>query len=139
MDRARRLALIARAKRLAVPVASCVAASVRPDHLLRDASRDELAALVIVLAEGSDPVRLREVCRAGDDGLEAQAITAHGGYLAGRRNAAQIAEYAVLRGNGLAISRAAQRLGVVKRTAEKYEALLIRAGKATWREERRAA
>lgn len=143
MDHKRRLALIAAAKRKAIPIASCVAASKRPDHLFADVAPEDftdlLAALVVVLAEGSDPVRLREVCQVGDDGLEAQGITVHGGYLAGRRNAAQIAEYASLRGNGLAIGRAAERMGMTKRTAEKYEALLIRAGKATWREARDAA
>ena len=37
-DRAR---LIARAKALAVPVASCVAARLRPDHLRRGLTEDE--------------------------------------------------------------------------------------------------
>jgi hypothetical protein len=66
-------ALIARAKSLAIPVASCVAASLRPDHLLRASTKDgllakdELLALVIVLAEAADPVRLREVVAAGED------------------------------------------------------------------------
>lgn len=139
MDRSRRTALIAAAKRKAVPVASCVAASIRPDHLFADVDPEDLTpllmALVIVLAEGADPVRLREACRAGDDGLEAQGITAPLGYLAGHRNAAQLAEYATLRGNGTGIGAAAERLGVIKRTAERYEAALVAAGKATWRRE----
>lgn len=139
MTPARRTALIAAAKAKAVPVASCVAASIRPDHLLADVDTEDLTdllkALVIVLAEGADPVRLREACRAGDDGLEAQGIVPPSGYLAGHRNAAQLAEYAVLRGNGMTVGAAAERLGVVKRTAEKYEATLIAAGRATWRQE----
>jgi hypothetical protein len=64
---AERTALIARAKALAIPVASCVAACVRPDHLIGDASRDELAALVIVLAEAADPVALKAVVDASGD------------------------------------------------------------------------
>lgn len=67
MDRA---ALVARAKSLATPVVSCVAARIRPDHLIRDASRDELLALVIVLAEAADPVRLRLVTEAVEDGRD---------------------------------------------------------------------
>lgn len=131
--------LIARAKLKAVPVASCVAASIRFDHLLADVDPEDLEgllkALVVVLAEGCDPVRLREACRAGGDGLEAQGVVPPMGYLAGHRNADQLAGYATLRGNGVSIAEAAVRLGVVKRTAEKYEALLIRAGRATWREQ----
>ncbi len=61
-------ALIARAKKVAVPVASCVAARLRPSHLLPGLSRDELEALVLVLAEAVDPVRLRLVVAAGEDG-----------------------------------------------------------------------
>ena len=53
----------ARALDLAVPVASCAAAGVRLGHLLADASRDELLALVGVLAAAVDPVRLRTVIR----------------------------------------------------------------------------
>jgi hypothetical protein len=66
---ARRSALIARAKRAAVPVASCVAASISPAHIVGGMSRDELLALVVVLAEAADPVRLRTVVQAADDGL----------------------------------------------------------------------
>lgn len=138
-----RAAFLARAKLKAGPIASCVAASIRPDHLFADVAPEDLTpllmALVVVLAEGADPVRLREACRAGDDGLEAQGIAAPAGYLAGHRNAAQLAEYATLRGNGVSIAQAAVRLGVVKRTAEKYEALLIRAGRAAWKQEPAAA
>lgn len=67
MTPAGRAALIARAKSLAGPVASCVAARVRTDHLLSGLSWDELAALVVVLADAADPVWLREVT-AADDG-----------------------------------------------------------------------
>jgi hypothetical protein len=139
MDRPRRAALIARAKLKAGPIASCVAASIRPDHLLADVDPEDLTdllkALVVVLAEGADPVRLRDACAAGSDGLEAQGVIPPPGYLAGHRNAAHLAEYAVLRGNGMGVGAAAERLGVVKRTAEKYEATLITAGRATWRQE----
>jgi hypothetical protein len=68
MTPADRAALIARAKQLAVPVVSCVAASLRPDHLRREMSADEMWALVIVLAEAADPARLREIVKAADDG-----------------------------------------------------------------------
>jgi hypothetical protein len=64
-----RTALIGRAKAVAVPVVSCVAASLRPDHLLADFGRDEMAALVIVLAESADLTRLRAVVAARDDGV----------------------------------------------------------------------
>jgi hypothetical protein len=67
-----RAALITRAKALSIPVASCVAASLRPDHLLSGCTWDELAALVVVLAESADPVRLRAVAEAADDGLPAR-------------------------------------------------------------------
>jgi len=53
----------ARALDLAVPVASCAAAGVGFGHLLDGASRDELLALVAVLAAAVDPVRLRAVVR----------------------------------------------------------------------------
>ena len=66
-----RATLIAWAKRKAVPVTSCVNAGICPEHLLEGASGHELAALVIVLAAAADPVRLREVLAAGDDGTPA--------------------------------------------------------------------
>ena len=62
-----RAALITRAKQLAIPVASCVAASIHPGHLTTGCTRDELAALVVVLAEAVDPVRLRAVVAATED------------------------------------------------------------------------
>jgi hypothetical protein len=58
--------LIAWAKARVVPVQSCVTASLRPDHLLSEASWEQLAALVIVLAEAADPVKLRAVVSARD-------------------------------------------------------------------------
>lgn len=67
LTHAERTDLITRAKAIAVPVASCVAASLRPDHLLAGCSRGELAALVIVLAEAADPARLHAVAEAEDD------------------------------------------------------------------------
>ena len=67
MDPARRVALIARAKSVAIPVHSCVAASLRPDHLLLPLSRTELLALVIVLAEAADPAILRALTETRDD------------------------------------------------------------------------
>jgi len=128
-----RAALIARAKSLAIPVASCVAARLRPDHLLRDASRDELAALVIVLAEAADPVVLREVVKAQDDGAR-PAPAPPGPRVDGRRNADRVKDYAVLRVGGYGIGEAAERTGVTRRTAERYEAALAAAGQAPWRE-----
>jgi len=66
-----RASLITWAKRKAVPVTSCVNAGICPEHLLEGASEFELAALVIVLAAAADPVRLREVLAAEDDGTPA--------------------------------------------------------------------
>lgn len=68
MTPADRDSLIARAKRLATPVVSSVAANIRPDHLIGDASREQLAALVVVLAEAADLVKLRAVVEATEDG-----------------------------------------------------------------------
>jgi len=66
-----RASLIAWAKRKAVPVTSCVNAGICPEHLLQDATEARYAALVIVLAAAADPVRLREVLAAEDDGTPA--------------------------------------------------------------------
>jgi hypothetical protein len=73
---ANRAALIATAKRAATPVASCVAASIPPAHILGKMTRAELSALVIVLAEAVDHARLREVIAAGDDGTPAVRVAA---------------------------------------------------------------
>lgn len=92
-----RTALIDRAKAVAVPVASCVAASLRPDHLIGGWSRDELAALVVVLAEAADPSRLRAVAEAQEDsspviGLaQVRLRQAHAEYRRLRRNGTEIA------------------------------------------------
>jgi hypothetical protein len=67
MNRVERDALIVRAKAIATPVVSCVAARLRPDHLLARRTKAELAALVIVLAEAADPVTLRAVVAEQDD------------------------------------------------------------------------
>ena len=70
MTPADRGALIVRAKRLAVPVVSCVRAGLRHDHLTAALSRDQLQALVIILAECADPARLKAVTEApGDTGM----------------------------------------------------------------------
>ena len=73
MTPAQRAANITRAKALAIPVQSCVAARLRPDHLFAGVrTKDELTgllkALVIVLAEAADPVTLRAVVAEADDG-----------------------------------------------------------------------
>ena len=65
---AERSALISHAKRIAVPVTSCVAANLAPAHLLAGLSRDELLALVVVLADCAEPGRVRAVVAAEDDG-----------------------------------------------------------------------
>jgi hypothetical protein len=67
--------LIAAAKRAATPVAAAVTARIPPDHLI-GMSRDELMALVIVLAEAADPVTLRDIIAADDDGGEPQVTAA---------------------------------------------------------------
>jgi hypothetical protein len=67
---AERAALIVRAKALAVPVASCVRAGIPHGHLTAALSRDELQALIVVLAESASPERLHAVTRApGDTGM----------------------------------------------------------------------
>jgi hypothetical protein len=66
-DAAYRAHLVACAKAVAVPVAASVAASLPPSRLLDSMTRDELAALVIVLAEGADPDRLSDIVTARDE------------------------------------------------------------------------
>jgi hypothetical protein len=58
----------ARARDLAIPVTSCAAAGVGTGHLLDGLTRDELTALVnlLALAASADPVRVRVVVAAGD-------------------------------------------------------------------------
>ena len=72
LTRRQRAALITWAKRKAVPVTSCVNAGICPEHVLDDATEDRYAALVIVLAAAVDPVRLRTVLAAEDDGTPAE-------------------------------------------------------------------
>ena len=72
LTRRQRASLIAWAKRKAVPVTSCVNAGISPEHVLEDASEARYAALVVVLAAAVDPVRLRAVLAAEDDGTPAE-------------------------------------------------------------------
>lgn len=75
MIRAQRTALIAAAKKTAIPAANCVAAGVRLDHLLNGKSWHELAALVVVALEAVDPARLRGLCDLpGDEGLTPETL-----------------------------------------------------------------
>ena len=53
----------ARALDLAIPIASCASAGVGSAHLTADLSRDELAALVDVLAAAASPVAVRDYVR----------------------------------------------------------------------------
>ena len=66
----------ARALDLAIPVASCMAAGIGTGHLLDGLTRDELAALVNLLAfaASTDPVGLRAVVSAGD-GMTAPMVS----------------------------------------------------------------
>jgi len=65
-----RTALIVRAKQLALPVVNCVRADIRYGHLTAGLSREELLALVTVLADCASPERLAVVTRApGDLGM----------------------------------------------------------------------
>ncbi len=59
----------ARAKQLAIPVASCVQAGLRSGHVTDGLSRDELLALVRVLGACADPARLRAVTRVPGDAM----------------------------------------------------------------------
>jgi hypothetical protein len=65
---AARAALIAKAKRAATPVASCVAARIGVGHILGTMTRAEVDALVIVLADAVDHALLRAVVQAENDG-----------------------------------------------------------------------
>ena len=67
-----RAALIAWAKRKAVPFHSRVNAGIRVDDLMEDATEARYAALAVVLAAAVDPVRLRQVLAAEDDGTPAE-------------------------------------------------------------------
>lgn len=67
MTPAYRASLIARAKRAAEPVARSVAGGLPVDWLIGDMDREQLLALVLVLADAADPARLRAVVRAEDD------------------------------------------------------------------------
>ena len=64
----RRDALVAAAKARATAVVSCVHARLSPSHILGKCTRDDLQALVIVLAEAADPAVLRAVVAATEDG-----------------------------------------------------------------------
>ena len=63
---AARAALIGWAKQKAPVVASRIAVSIPVDHIIGDATWEQLAALVVVLAESADPVRLRIITSAQD-------------------------------------------------------------------------
>lgn len=65
--------LLAAAKQAALPVATCVHNRIRPAHLLRDKTRDELYALVIVLAEAADLAAVFEVANMPEGGAEEAA------------------------------------------------------------------
>jgi WhiB family transcriptional regulator, redox-sensing transcriptional regulator len=65
-DAAYQAALLATAKSVAIPIAACVASSLPPAHLMGTMTRDQLAALVIVLAEAADHRRLRAIAGARD-------------------------------------------------------------------------
>ena len=87
-------AALARARSLAVPISSCLAAGLPVGHLTGDATRDELAALVSLLGFAADPVRLRAVI-AAEDGATAELVSrkvllrgAHAQYQASRRHPA---------------------------------------------------
>jgi hypothetical protein len=68
MTPAERDALIARAKFVAPVVVKCVEGRLSPGHITRKLSREEIEALVLVLADAVDPVRLRVVVSADEDG-----------------------------------------------------------------------
>jgi len=71
-----RASLIARAKRAAVPVANCVAGRLKSGHITGEMTREELEALIIVLAEAADHALLREVCATDDDDGQPDATPA---------------------------------------------------------------
>jgi hypothetical protein len=70
MTPAQAAAFVAAAKRIAIPVVSCVRADLRFGHLTGNQSREGLLALIAVLAECADPAKLKAVTEApGDEGL----------------------------------------------------------------------
>jgi len=91
MTPAQSAAFVVAAKRIAVPVVSCVRADIRFGHLTQNLSREGLLALVAVLAASADNVKLKAVTQApGDQGLppgdEEEALrAAHAEYVRLRR------------------------------------------------------
>ena len=67
MNAAARAPLVAAAKARATAVVSCVQSRLSPCHILDRCSRDDLVALVVVLAEAADPAVLRAVVDVRDD------------------------------------------------------------------------
>ena len=63
-----RAALIARAKRAAVPVVNLVGVSIPPARVLGRLTEAEKDALIIILAEAADHTRLRVIVATDDDG-----------------------------------------------------------------------
>lgn len=75
MNDAERTALIAAAKKTAIPIASCVSGGVRLDHLLPGKSHEEKDALIVVLAAAVDHARLHVLAALpGDEGLSAEML-----------------------------------------------------------------
>ena len=63
-------ALVVRAKRIVAPVVNCVQAGIRIGHLTQALSREDLLALIAVLADCADHERVRAVTSApGDLGM----------------------------------------------------------------------
>jgi hypothetical protein len=87
------------------------------------------------------PLPCRGLCAACRDRHSDDGTLGDYGYVKGDR----VEEYRILRLKGLNITEAGRRSGVSRRTAGRYEAGLIAAGMAPWREkaaarsERRAA
>jgi hypothetical protein len=67
VNAATRASLIAAAKARATAVVSCVQARLSPHHVLDTCSRDDLVALIMILAEAADPGILRAVVTVAED------------------------------------------------------------------------
>ena len=112
MNAADRAQLIAAAKKVAVPAASCVAAGICPEHLLAGKSPEFISALLVVALEAVDHAKLNLLVRLpGDEGLSAEMLRD----LAGKRTEAVIAQ---LRDSGRLVAAAGEEQAVLRHEHE---------------------
>ena len=81
------------------------------------------------------PLIHRGLCRPCRDRHWQAGTLGEFGYV----KADRVADYAALRAAGESITAAADRLGVARRTAQRYEGELIASGDASWRRDARSS